>query len=251
MAESNTLSSNHNFLTEEDLLARSLIYRFLSFAFRYPDNSILDSLQELWIGVEMAISEFPGMYPTFQLLEQKFNASPYDKLENEYIALFGHSAQGNCPPFEIEYGENGEDIQKPHKLSDIAAFYKAAGLKPSIRSHERVDFVAIELEFMNFLLFKQAFAEEKNETLLIDTSIDMQKKFLHDHLARWIPAFTRRVIAHSKDGFYGTLSKLTLQFVLKNCKELGVESGSKTLNIRVPIDLHENCMECSLSKGNE
>ncbi|MGR3221071.1 MAG: TorD/DmsD family molecular chaperone [Candidatus Anammoxibacter sp.] len=234
--------------SEEGYLSRSVIYKFYSFAYRYPDEANNECLQGLWEGMDSALFAFPSLLPLMQSLEFCFSNSSRDWIEDEYISLFGHSAQGNCPPFEIEYGEGGEDIRKPHELSDIAAFYRAAGLKHSDRSSDRVDFVAIELEFMSFLFSKQSYAAEKSEEALIKSCTTMQRKFLQDHLARWLPAFTRRIMQYSKDGFYGVLANMTLLFILQNCEELGVRLGSEKLSIRMPIEVPEGCMDCTVSE---
>lgn len=247
--ETNQQSTIQNPNSDEGSLARSVIYKFLSYAYRYPDEANQKCLHDLWKGADSALSEFQSLYLLLQTLRKNFNDSSRTQIEDEYIALFGHSAQGNCPLFEIEYGEIGEDIQKPHELSDIAAFYRAAGLKRSDRSHERVDFVATEMEFMNFLFFKQAYAEDNNNNRLIEDCRGLQRRFLQDHLARWMPAFTRRIMRYSTDGFYGVLARLTLQFIVKNCAELGVEPGSEKLRIRVSIDAVEDCLDCSPPKN--
>lgn len=240
-------SKLNNFKAEESSLARSAIYKFLSYSYRYPDGKNQKCLKDLFKGIEIALYEFPSLKKLYLALYDSFNENAQDQMEDEYIVLFGHSAQGNCPPFEIEYGESREDIQKPHDLSDIAAFYYAAGLKYSERSRDRVDFVSTELEFMHFLYFKQAYAEEKGEKELIKICNDMQFKFLRDHLARWIPAFTRRIMqyARKENGFYGTLARITLKTVLISCKELGVEAGSEKLRVCAPMEVSQNCMNCS------
>lgn len=236
-------------LSEEDLLARGFIYKFISFAYRYPEESIINCLREMWTPAGKTIADFPRLFPIFKLMDKEFNKDVPDNLENEFVILFGHTAQGNCPPFEIEYGESNEDIQKPHELSDIAAFYRAAGLKPSENGHERVDFISVELEFANYLYFKQAFAAEKNDAKLIEACVDLQRKFMKDHLARWTPAFTQMVMKHSKDGFYGLLAKLTHDLISMCCNEIGVKPGSEKLVIRIPIDLNKECEGCSMPQN--
>ena len=52
---------------------------------------------------------------------------------------------------------------------------------------------------------------------------------------------------YSKDEFYGVLANMTLLFVLQNCKELGVRQGTEKLSIRTPIEVPDDCMDCSLS----
>ena len=247
----NSESILKNLKLGESSLARSALYKFLSYSYRYPDVENQRCLQDLFKGIEIALHEFPPLKKLYLVLYDSFKDNEQDQMEDEYIVLFGHSAQGNCPPFEIEYGESREDIQKPHDLSDIAAFYSAAGLKYSERSRDRVDFVSTELEFMHFLYLKKAYAEEKCEKELIKMCDDMQSKFLQDHLARWIPAFTRRIMQYAKkeNGFYGTLASLTLEVILLSCKELGAEAGSEKLRVCAPMEVSQNCMNCSVSQN--
>jgi len=247
LSETNTTLQNEANMSDEDLLTRSFIYKFLSFAYRYPEDGIKKCLQELWADTEITISVFPELHTIFKLLEEKFADGLQEKLEDEYIVLFGHTAQGTCPPFEIEYGESDEGLQKPHELSDIASFYSVAGLKNSVNSHDREDFISTELEFMNYLYFKQVYANEKNDLKLVESAVELQKKFLKYHLGRWTPAFCSIVEQHSQGGFYGTLAKLTRRFVVMCCEELGVAFGSEKLRIRTPIEKPEDCQNCSFS----
>ena len=234
---------------EESSLARSVIYKFFSYAYRYPDEANIKCLDGLWDGMDSAVCEFKLLVPMLQRLKEYSGLSLRTKIEDEFVGLFGHTAQGSCPPFELEYGDGDNDIKKPHELSDISAFYRAAGLKLSGRAKERVDFVSVEMEFMNFLCFKQSFAEEKKDRGLVDACKELEAKFLQDHLARWMPAFTRRVLQFSKE-FYGNLAQLTLQFILDECAMLEVESGSNELMVRVQTEMTESCNDCSLtSKG--
>lgn len=218
----------------ESSLARGIVYKFLSYGYRYPDKANQGCLQDLWDGIDSALSGYPSLYPILKTLHSQFVNNSLEQQEDEYIYLFGHAVQGNCPAFETEYGEAEEGFQKPHELGDIRAFYRAAGLKPALRAYEREDFIATELEFMYFLLFKQAYAEEKKEVAMVESCKDIQRKFLQDHLARWAPAFTQRVMHYSQGGFYATLSKITLLFIMESCNKLGVLPGSDGLRIRLP-----------------
>lgn len=249
MTISNADTLKDNALAEEDLLTRSFIYKFLASAFRYPEKETYNCLKELWENAENTISEFLELVPIFKQLTEKFKDCSLEQLENQYISLFGHTAQGTCPPFEIEYGESNEQLQKPHELSDIAAFYRASGIKQSAKSNDREDFIAVELEFMYFIYYKQSYAKENNDLKLVESCIDLKSKFLKDHLARWIPAFSNTIKQNADDSFYGVLAKLTNDFVLMCCKETGVKSGSEKLRIRKPIEKPEDCQSCSFAEN--
>ena len=54
----------------------------------------------------------------------------FDSFLNAYLAAFGHAARGSCPLNEIEYGDiKADPLFQPHRLADLAAFYRAFGLE--------------------------------------------------------------------------------------------------------------------------
>src|SRR5262249_11137265 len=78
-----------------------------------------------------------------------------------YLATFGHAARGRCPLNEIEYGDlKADGLFQPHRLADLAAFYRAFGLEVAEEAGERHDHICLELEFMCVLAAKEAYALE-------------------------------------------------------------------------------------------
>ena len=60
---------------------------------------------------------------------------------------------------EIEYGDAQADpLFQPHRLADLAAFYRAFGLELAADAAERQDHLCIELEFMSVLAAKEGYA---------------------------------------------------------------------------------------------
>src|SRR6185503_4152613 len=77
------------------------------------------------------------------------------------VTAFGHAARGDCPLNEIEYGElKADPLFQPHRLADLAAFYRAFGLEMAEAAAERPDHLGMELEFMAVLAAREAFALE-------------------------------------------------------------------------------------------
>ncbi len=185
------------------------------------------------------------------LLKTARGSAPADQ-EKDYISLFSHSIQGRCPLYESEYGESDERLQQPHELSDLSAFYRAFGLKLRGSVHERADFIAVECEFMAFMCVKQAYAEEHDDTKLTRLTMDAQRKFMRDHLGRWVPAFARRVIDQSDDNsFYGSLAHFTLVYVTDDCRSLGVTPGKEHLRLRLPMTEEDACVTCPMAEQME
>lgn len=238
-------------------LARSFIYRFLARVFEYPDaagwdwmssreteQALESSVQVLNEGGTEKISLF-GLEQALQAL----HPDSYQPFLDSYIAAFGHAARGSCPLNEIEYGElKADPLFQPHRLADIAAFYRAHGLEVTADATERQDHICMELEFMSVLAAKEAYARhkgtEQNEVVICQ---ETQKRFLREHLARWTPAFFRRVVRHCNGTPLAAFAELAHAFLLNDCARFGVPPGSQDLVLRAIDKSSESlCGSCGL-----
>ncbi len=239
--------------TEEVSLGRALVYRFLATGYRYPEAESVNTLLEQGRGVSEALLAlgYPGDGPLYEQSSRLVHAvrdGAADDLEPEYVALFGHAVRGSCPLYEAEYGESDERLQQPHELSDLAAFYQAFGLELSSDVRDRVDFIAVEFEFMAFLSLKQAYAEEHVKADLVAIAVDAQRKFLHDHLGRWGAAFARRILDRTSHALYGPLAQFTLAYLTDDCHRLDVTPGDENLRLRLPLKESDACQTCPMAK---
>ena len=188
---------------------RSEHWRWLAAAFTYPDDEIRRHLD--------------GPTP------------------EAYLRIFGHTVKGDCPPHELEYGELKADrLFQPHRLADIAAFYNAFGLE--VIGDERVDHIAMECEFYAVLCAKEEVAGEQ-----VEFCRETQRKFLQEHLARWIPAFCRRVRG---DSFYESAAERLHKALLVECTRHGIEAGNPDLNLRTVEELVDPCGACGLHEAD-
>ena len=242
---------------EERSLARALIYRLLAAGYRYPELVTTDVIHEQIDAVSQALAVLYDASSNHRLAE-RLNAlvellekDTLAELEEEYVSLFSHAVQGQCPLYEAEYGESDERLQQPHELSDLNAFYRAFSLKLGDGIHERVDFIAVECEFAAFLCAKQAYAEEHGDTTLAEVAADAQRKFLRDHLGRWTPALARKIIdLTNDDSFYHALARFTIAYMTDDCKFLGVTPGKEHLKLRLPLADADACLSCPMAEKN-
>jgi DMSO reductase family type II enzyme chaperone len=151
---------------------------------------------------------------------------------------------------EIEYGDlKADPLFQPHRLADLAAFYRAFGLEVATDADERHDHICLELEFLCVLASKEAYALE-NQLDADELAIcrGAQKKFLREHLGRWTPAFARRLAAATNDGVFRALAEFTRAFVEAECAHFGVNPGSEDLLLR-PVDeaAESMCGSCGLA----
>lgn len=234
---------------DEVALARSLLYKTLGCALRYPCPEGLHPglfSEEPLVGIGELLARPAGLSELIDELRDLLEHSTPGELESAYIDLFGHSVRGTCPPYESEYGEARGTMQLPHLLSDLGAFYRAFGLEISNRSHERVDHVSAQCEFMHFLAYKEAHALESGDTQLGEVTMDAEATFLHAHLGRWGMAFFRRLEHASGGGPYEALARLGAAYLGADCELLGVRPGSEKLRLLVRSETRDDVFDCGV-----
>lgn len=180
-----------------------------------------------------------------------FTPAGFDSFLNAYLATFGHAARGSCPLNEIEYGDlKADPLFQPHRLADLAAFYRAFGLEVTEDAGERHDHICLELEFMCVLAAKEAWAlEHQLDGDQLTQCQDAQKKFLREHLGRWTPAFTRRLAAATHEPTLRALAEFTRAFIESECVRFGVTPGSEDLLLRPVDDAAERmCDSCGINQ---
>ena len=236
---------------EVDLaLARSVVYRMLALGLARPTPESAEVLSSrearraLMAAARLLDARLgaPSLAPTVGVLVAQ-DPGTLGERRRQYGRLFGH-AEAPVPPFETEYGA-GVDHGQPQRLADIAGYYLAFGLRPAARLDERVDHVACQCEFLDFLARKEAFliaagpeatgplaAAERAETLA--AARDAARGFLRDHLGRFGRAFVTRLVAEDRDGYFAALGALLRGVLDLDCRRLEVPPGPATLNLRPP-----------------
>jgi TorA maturation chaperone TorD len=234
------------------LIVRSHIYRFIAYPFRRPDSNKTDFKKE---NMDLPWDEIADALPLrnkarlighLKGLSEKLHQTAYKDRVMQYEDCFGYTASGPVPCYELEYGEE-HTHREPQQLSDIASFYNAFGLKVKENNFERVDHIAVECEFMHYLLFKEAYALSNAGIENAEVCRQASVRFLGEHLGRWAPSFALKLSRYAKQGFLKDLADLTFLYIVQDCEWLGVTAGPEDLPIR-PVQEKEDsgCVSCSL-----
>ena len=169
-------------------------YELLSMAFLYPENGASPWFAEK-AGEVAHLASVLGRKEVelaANRISDHFAQLTDASLVEEYIDLFGHSVYGDCPQYEAEYEESGI-FQQTRTLVDLTAFYTAFGVETSADAMERLDHISIEMEFMQLLVAKEAYARDNDHGEdKVCLCRDAQESFLRDHLATWVNSFIRR-----------------------------------------------------------
>jgi len=157
-----------------------------------------------------------------QIADALATANKLDDLRSEYIFVFDQSKELN-PLYETEYGRE-RAMFKANELADIAGFYRAFGFEMGGEdgTPEMPDHVSVEFEFYSLLLMKYGYLADNRDEAGCAIVADAQKKFLREHLGRFVPAIAERpgVVASP---FYSALFGWCSEVVRAEAARIGVE----------------------------
>ena len=175
-------------------------------------------------------------------------------LRDEHRRVFSNVIALDCPPYETLFG-NDHVFGQSYVMGDIAGFYSAFGVQLSQDIHERLDHLSVELEFLHFLAYKESYALCHDGLEKLKTVVDAEKKFVKEHVGRWVPLFSGMLKKKAEYGFYKVVADLTSQWVAFEVAHLGVtpqpysETDYRPANLVSP---EGQSFECGAQdKGNE
>ncbi len=224
-----------------DDLARECLYRFLSTVVVGPysdgwDRALdagsqglaLEAMEWLRSGTGPEID--PEEFDIIHLVEELH--APLDALRAEYDRVFGLVVPKECPPYETEYYPTQETFGRSQQMADVAGFYRAFGIEPAQSSPERLDHLALELEFMAFLLMKKRLAlaavdidpDAGERASICDRA---QRDFFRDHLAWWVPAFAAGLRRKARGSYHHALARALAAWIPAECRRLDIPAALK------------------------
>lgn len=171
------------------------LFRLASALAAYPSPETLAR-------IDLALAEDPDapLSESLALALTAFEARPSRERESDYVELFDRGVADN-PLHGTGYALD-RAYGVAERLADVGAFYTAFGTASV--GGERLDHVAVELEFYSWLLQKELFLEAAGNGEGVEIVADARRKFLAEHLGPLAAAIGRRpAIARSSP--YGPL----------------------------------------------
>lgn len=199
---------------------RSSVYGFLALIFRtevtenllkqIKDTDMLSTLSDIGAGFDNDFLQRPEN----ELIED---------LAVEYTRLFLGPGK-HISPHESIYHERGDGDWGNLWGADTVAvkkFIETAGLEYRNEYTGLPDHIGVELEFMGEVIKREAAARKDNDREGALYCLKIEKKFIDEHLAGWIPMFCDKVIEHAELSFYREIAKLTKSFLENEREEIG------------------------------
>ncbi len=204
---------------------RSNIYGFLSSLFREEiTTEILGQIKEP--AIKEILSEMGVKYDIFSQEDQD---KLIENLAVEYARLFLGPDKHISPHESIHHKRNDGDWGTHWGASTVAIkkFIETTGLEYKPEYSGMPDHISVELEFMQEAARREAQAIEEKD---LDGALycqKIEKKFICDHLIKWIPIFCDKIISQAEISLYGDLADVTKKFIIYEFEEIN-ESISTT-----------------------
>jgi len=176
-------------------------YKLLSACYYLPDAELLNKLNNLDTSTEGLHADIAKYCPKI---------SDLDSLIIDYTKLFVGPYGLLAPPYGSMYLEDNDRVMG-NSTMEIRNRYAEEGLDICLK--EVPDHIAIELEFMYFLIFKELEATKVNDLDNISRYQKKQRAFLENHLGAWVPDFTDRIEVNAQTKFYKNIARITKYLV--------------------------------------
>jgi TorA maturation chaperone TorD len=143
----------------------------------------------------------------------------HNDLHWDYTRMFIGPYELPAPPWESVYLNEERLLFQEGTLNVRRAYLKYFFL-PKDFGHEADDHLGLELDFM-FQLTKLAIDELKIGNFVeYHKILEDQKAFLEEHLLKWVPAFSEKVVESAHTDFYRGMALILKGFLLLDLKAL-------------------------------
>ncbi|MFH1602546.1 MAG: molecular chaperone TorD family protein [Pseudomonadota bacterium] len=190
-------------------IARENLCRLLAACYYEPgpefvEERVFDSM------LDAATRIHPQLAAHAKRLGEDYAAEGHDSLLLDYTRLFLGPNHIIAKPYGSIWLEGGNTVMGESTMA-VLELYQEGGFEMNEAFREVPDHIAVELEFLYLLIYRENEAERNGEPEALRDAL--RKRFLDAHLGRWIRPFTSAVIAGAQSSYYRQLAELTARFV--------------------------------------
>ena len=189
---------------KKDLTNREAAYRLLSVCYYQPSAAwdVANFFPNL-IGTLETIS--PEASVSAKLMAVARGESNQEELAVDYARLFVGPMALQAPPYGSVYLDIGNKVMGA-STAEVLKFYREAGLAIDQDFTEMPDHIAVELEFVSYLL-QQALASDDDAEIKL--WLDRGSHFMDTFLGRWYVQLCEAVRSNTDNAFYIALADCT------------------------------------------
>jgi TorA maturation chaperone TorD len=192
-------------------VAREDMCRYLAACYYEPDQAFeAEGMFSNLAGAARQVDE--SLSIRAERLAQDFRAARLEDLLVDYTRLF----IGPVNMFAKPYGSYWLDEEKTlmgESTMAVQDLYHEAEFEIDEEFKELPDHIAVELEFLYLLLFRENEARIALDAPKLSEALELQRRFLKVHLGAWIGKFADAIRSSAYCGFYRELAELTEEFI--------------------------------------
>ena len=187
-------------------------FRLLSACF-YPPKKQLYLQEGLFQNLTTALKLVcPDASIFSKKMEEAFLNYPSEDLMVEYARLLVGPYELKAPPYGSVYLDQERRVMGDSTMQ-VIRMYQEAGLSIDEDFKELPDHIAVELEFMYYLIYQEVEALENSQLNRVSPLRETQELFLNRFLKPWIPHFCAQMKEGTENQFYSALADCVLSFL--------------------------------------
>ena len=199
------------------MLAREDICRLLAACYYQPEAHLTE--EDVFGSLARAAGRLdPVLAEAARRLAAGFAAETLQELLLDYTRLFLGPMDILAKPYGSVWLE-GEKVVMGDSTMAVLALYREGGFELDENFREVPDHIAAELEFLYLLLFQESEARRGGDAEGLAKAAGLKRRFLQNHLGRWVTPFTAAMKSGADTDFYKTLAELTVLFVQTEMRE--------------------------------
>ncbi len=183
-------------------------FKLLAACFYEPDRQLLREEHVCDNLISLLAPLTPKAASAAKEMKSGLECSTQQQLSIDYAALFVGPFELIAPPYGSIYLEGKRQVMGNSTL-DIQKHYHDAGIAVDV--YEPADHIAIELEFMYYLLMQEAEALHNNDENVANTLRNLQMQFFQGAMS-WIPEFCILLHKGAETLYYKSLAECLESF---------------------------------------
>ena len=140
-----------------------------------------------------------------------------EQLKIAYAKLFVGPFALAAAPYGSVYLDEGRRVMGDSTM-DVIKWYEQEGLARSDDCKDLPDHIAIELEFMSYLICKEIAALESSDSQTAEAYAAKQQSFADALLRPWVPEFCEKIRQGTDNSFYSALADCAATVVGQECQ---------------------------------
>lgn len=203
------------FMDEKDFIsseqARASVFNIFTALLCQPEEDLVRN-DQVFNTLKLAMNSLhPVCSELVGRIQEAMKDSSTQELLVEYARLFIGPFETLVPPYSSLYF--GSDTLMSDETVWVVDFYQKAGLKFEKETKDVPDHVAIETEFMYWLIFNELKALNSNDRERALSLWENQREFFGKHYRQWVPNFCSRVSKDTNNEYFRLLSECLSTFI--------------------------------------